>query len=183
MNRNFEDQLLNRLKDGDETALKEVFDIFYTALCVYSVQFTDDESESEDIVQDLFVRIYEHRLYQKINSLRTYLYLSVRNGSIAAARRRFLRKDIEPIEALAYMAEDEPMDETAISERRNRLQESLRHLSPKEYTVLTEIILNNKQYRQVATEMGVSVNTVKTHLRRAMQSLRKEKTLVFLPFF
>lgn len=183
MSRSLEDHLLDRLKSGDETALREVFDIFYTALCVYSVQFTDDESEAEDIVQDIFVRIYEHRLYMHIKQLRTYLYLSVRNESIAAARRRFLRHDIEPLEALAYMADDEPMDEASITARRDRLRESLSHLPPKEYAVLTEIILNNKQYKQVAAEMGVSVNTVKTHLRRAMQQLRKEKTLIFLPFF
>lgn len=178
-----EDHLLDRLRGGDETALKEMFDIFYTALCVYSVQFTEDESESEDIVQDLFVRIYERRLYLQMHHLRSYLFLAVRNESIAAARKRFLRPDIEPLEEQAYLAEDEVMDEAAILERRARLNESLRHLSPKEYTVLTEIVLNNKQYKQVAAEMNVSVNTVKTHLRRAMQSLRRDKTLLLLPFF
>lgn len=178
-----EDHLLDRLREGDETALREIFDIFYTALCVYSVQFTEDESESEDIVQDLFVRLFERKLFHQIHHLRSYLFLAVRNESIAAARKRFLRPDIEPLEEQAYLAEEDPMDEEALLERRARLNESLRHLSPKEYAVLTEIILNNKQYKQVAAEMNVSVNTVKTHLRRAMQSLRKDRTLLLLPFF
>lgn len=177
-----EELLLARLKQGDNTALKEVFDTFYTALCVYSVQFTEDETESEDIVQDMFVRIWERRLYMNIHNLRTYLFLSVRNASIAAARRRFLRNDIEPLEELSYTSADEAYDDEAIADRHRRLVESLARLSPKEYTVLTEIIVNNKQYKQVAVEMNISVNTVKTHLRRAMQALRKEKTLFFVPF-
>ena len=52
-----------------------------------------------------------------------------------------------------------------------------------EHEVLTEIIINDKHYKQVAEELGISVNTVKTHLRLAMKVLRREGTLMLLPFF
>lgn len=78
---------MERLKGGDENALKEIFDIYYEPLCIYSVQFTEQELESEDIVQDLFIRIWEKHLYKGINHLAMYLFFAVRNKSIAYAKR------------------------------------------------------------------------------------------------
>lgn len=165
----------------DKELLKSVFDTYYEPLCLYSVQFTDDENESEDIVQDLFVRIFEHGLLHKVHDLRSYLYTSVRNASIMAARRYFLREDIEPLEQLAYMAEDEVLDEEHVNEKCRRLMQSVNNLPEKERSVLMEIVVNRKRYRLVAKEMNISVNTVKTHLRRAMQALRRDNTIAILP--
>ena len=178
-----DNRLLERLKGGDENALKEIFDIYYEPLCIYSVQFTEQELESEDIVQDLFIRIWEKHLYKGINHLAMYLFFAVRNKSIAYAKRHGLYEDIEEIEESAYSSWEEGFTEEEIAEKRRRLHTTLRRLSPKEYTVLTEIIVNDKRYKQVAEEMNISVNTVKTHLRRAMQLLRKEGTLALIPFF
>lgn len=175
-------QLLERLKEGDEEALKAIFDIYYEPLCVYSVQFTEQEPASEDIVQDLFIRIWEKKLYRNITHLSMYLFFSVRNESIAFAKRQGHYEDIADLEESAYADWDEGFSEKDIAERRQKLHSSLQRLSPKEYTVLTEIIIHDKRYKQVADEMNISVNTVKTHLRRAMQSLRKDGTLLLLPF-
>lgn len=78
-----DNKLLDRLKNGDENALKEIVDIYYVPLCMYSVQFVESEQESEDIVQELFVRIWEKRLFEKITNLKMYLFISVRNTSVA----------------------------------------------------------------------------------------------------
>ena len=93
-----DNRLLERLKVGDETALKEIFDIYYMPLCIYSVQFTEQELESEDIVQDLFIRIWEKRLYQNITQLGMYLFFAVRNQSLAYARKHGLYEDVEELE-------------------------------------------------------------------------------------
>lgn len=174
--------LLRRLNNGDEGAIKDIFDIFYEPLCAYSLQFTEQEMASEDIVQDLFVNIWSRHLYKNIKHLSMYLFLAVRNQSVAYAKKQGHYEGIEDIEELAYSSMEDGFTYDDIAARKRKLDESLRHLSPKEYTVLTEIIINEKKYRQVAEEMHISVNTVKTHLRRAMQSLRKEGTLLFMPF-
>ena len=178
-----DNQLLDRLKAGDEKALKEIFDTYYKSLCIYSVQFTEHEQESEDIVQDLFIRIWEKHLYRNITQLSMYLFFAVRNQSIAYARRHALFEDIEDLEKESYTEWNDDFSEEEIEQKRRQLHDTLKKLSSKEYAVLTEIIINNKQYKQVAQEMKISVNTVKTHLRRAMETLRKDKTLAFLPFF
>ena len=178
-----DNRLLERLKVGDETALKEIFDIYYMPLCIYSVQFREQELESEDIVQDLFIRIWEKRLYQNITQLGMYLFFAVRNQSLAYARKHGLYEDVEELEKESYASWDEGFSEEEINEKRLRLHATLEKLSPMEHEVLTEIIINDKHYKQVAEELGISVNTVKTHLRLAMKVLRREGTLMLLPFF
>lgn len=174
--------LLIRLKEGDEDALKEIFDIYYESLCVYSVQITEQESESEDIVQDLFIRIWVKKLYRNITNLHTYLFLAVRNESIKYAKQNNSYEDIKDLEELAYDSWDDNFAEEAIAEKRNKLNDTLQKLSPKEYQVLTEIIVNDKHYQEVADEMHISINTVKTHLKRAMKTLRNDGTLYLIPF-
>lgn len=178
-----DNRLLDRLKGGDEGALKEIFDIYYEPLCIYSVQFTERQLESEDIVQDLFIDIWEKRLYQGISHLAMYLFYAVRNKSVAYARKQGLYEDIEDLEESSYATWEEGFSEDLIAEKRRKLHATLRQLSPKEYEVLTEIIIYDKRYKQVAEEMNISVNTVKTHLRRAMKALRKDGALLLIPFF
>lgn len=176
-------QLLDRLKQGDENALKEIVDLYYTPLCVYSVQFTECEQESEDIVQDLFIRIWEKRLFDNITNLRMYLFISVHNMSVAAAKHHNNYEDIEELESMSYQSWEDGFTEDDIAEKRLRLQESLKKLSPKEYDVLIRIIINDRKYKEVAEEMGVSVNTIKMHLKRAMKKLRNEEMMLLIYFF
>jgi len=174
--------LLLRLKEGSDEAFKEVFYAFYDPLCVFSVQFTESLEQSEDIVQELFVNLWDRKLYQHIGNLRFYLFTSVRNRSIAVARRNDRNISFDEVEENAESAFYGEYTEEELSLKHQRLQASLAQLPPQELKVLTEIILNSKPYKQVAEEMGLSVNTVKTHMSRAMKALRRKGTLSLLPF-
>lgn len=164
-------KILERLKLNDEAALKELVDKYYTPLCVYSVQYTDSLEVSEDIVQDFFVRFWEKHLYRTMSgSLKAFLFNSVRNASIDHLRKYQSYTFVE-IEEQAYITDYE-LDETDLEEQRQRLHYHLQQLAPQEYKVLIEIVVHNKKYKEVAEELGISVNTVKTHLSRALKYLR-----------
>lgn len=178
-----DNRLLDRLKQGDENALKEIVGIYYVPLCVYSVRFTENEQESEDIVQDLFIRIWEKRLYEKISNLRMYLFISVHNLSIAYAKSHMIHDALEDIESKETNPWDEGLTEEEISGRIQALRDSLKKLSPKEHKILFRIIIDEQKYKDVADEMGISVNTVKIHLKRAMQKLRNKNLLFFIYFY
>lgn len=178
-----DNKLLDRLKNGDENALKEIVDIYYVPLCMYSVQFVESEQESEDIVQELFVRIWEKRLFEKITNLKMYLFISVRNTSVAFVKNHYNREGIDDLDMESLCDWNDDFSEDLLSEKRRQLKELLKKLSPKEYEVLMKIIVNEKKYKEVAQEMEVSVNTVKMHLKRAMKKLRSEGLLLFIYFF
>lgn len=172
-----EEVLLEKLKNGSEVAFKELFDTYYTVLCIYSVQITESKTQSEDIVQGLFVKMWDKKLFLGIKNLKVYLFYSVRNLSIACAKRNNLYLDIQDLEEDVYSPIDDSYDEEELQMKREKLQASLAKLSPQEYKVLLAIILHGKKYKEVADDLDISINTVKTHLNRALKILRKDKDL------
>jgi len=177
--------ILEQLKKGDENALKSLFDAYYSVLCLYSVQITESLHQSEDIVQELFINLWEKKLYNNIETgLRLYLFYSVRNQSITFAKKNSKYSDLQDVEEQSYTPIDDAYDEEDIENRYERLHKSLDKLSTQEYKVLTEIVLNGKKYKEVADDLNISVNTVKTHLGRALKALRKDDTyILFLTIF
>ena len=166
-----DDNILGRL-ENDEKAFKELVDAYYTPLCVYSVQFTDSLEVSEDLVQDFFVRFWEKKLYRTVNGkLKQYLFNSIRNASIDYLRKHqsFVFTEIEEH---AYIMDVNPDDEVPEQQ-----------LSPQEYRILMEVVVHNKKYKEVAAELGISVNTVKTYLSHALKYLRSCKFITLFSLF
>ena len=78
----FDAMMFGRLKAGDEAAFKCLFEHYYVPLCLYSVQITESPEDSEDIVQDFFVRFWEKGFYRTVDTnLKSYLFNAVRNLS------------------------------------------------------------------------------------------------------
>lgn len=176
-----DDSILGRL-ENDEKAFKELVDTYYTPLCVYSVQYTDSLEVSEDLVQDFFVRFWEKKLYRAVNGkLKQYLFNSIRNASIDYLRKHQSLVFTE-IEESAHIA-DINLDEEVPEEQLQRLRYYLQQLSPQEYKILMEIVVHNKKYKEVAEELGISVNTVKTHLSSALRYLRSCKFITLFSLF
>ncbi|WP_321479570.1 sigma-70 family RNA polymerase sigma factor [uncultured Bacteroides sp.] len=172
--------ILEKLKSGDQNALKSLFDAYYSVLCIYSVQITESLHQSEDIVQELFIELWEKKLYNNITTgLGIYLFYAVRNQSVAFARKNHKFSDIQELEELSYSPIEDLYDDEELKLKHEKLHKTLQVLSPQEYKVLTEVVLNGKKYKEVAAELNISINTVKTHLSRAMKTLRKDKTLTF----
>ena len=82
-------QLVQDLKKGYEPAFDYLFTTRYEDLCRFARAFVGSYDVAEDIVQDVFVRIWENNL--KISSdisLDSYLYVAVRNGCVSYVRRQ-----------------------------------------------------------------------------------------------
>ncbi len=162
-----------------EKELKELMNKYYSQLCVVSVQYTDSLEIAEDIVQDVFLRFWEeNKLLSVETNPKAYLFRSVRNASIDYIRKNNYRvfTDIEE----ANLISEEEISEEELSLQYERLYRIIGQLSPQERTVLNAIVVENKRYKEVAEEMNISVNTVKTYFAKALRTLRKELPLSIL---
>lgn len=162
-----------------EKELKELMNKYYSQLCVVSVQYTDSLEIAEDIVQDVFLRFWEdNKLLSVETNSKAYLFRSVRNASIDYIRKNDYRvfTDIEE----ANLISEEEISEEELSLQYERLYRIISQLSPQERAVLNAIVVENKRYKEVAEEMNISVNTVKTYFARALRTLRKELPLSIL---
>jgi RNA polymerase sigma-70 factor (ECF subfamily) len=173
--------ILKRLKKEDQTAYKELFDLYYIPLCIYSLKIVDSYDEAEDIVQEIFVNFWNQKLHNRIEkTIRSYLFTSVKNNSLL-----YLKKSnkiiFESIDELNLdFSEVDLLDVDELNKRKKALYQEIEALPPKCKEVFMEIVLNDLKYKEAADKLGVSVNTIKTNFSRALKKLRNSSDIIVL---
>lgn len=177
-----EHELLFLFGKDREKAFRLFFDSYYIMLCDYVLLFIDDFEEAEDIVQSFFVQFWEEHLEDKIKgSLKNYCLACIRNAA-------FKRKgDSEALLSLAdtddwiFESQEDVLEEQ--NEIEKRLKTALEKLSVKEYDALKTVIIDEKKYIEASKELDISVNTLKTYLKRAIKKLKESDILIFFILF
>ena len=106
------------------------------------------------------------------SNLHAWLFNAVRFSSLTKVQReRYF--SLDEMEEESYSPIDDFYDEEELLQKRNQLLAELKKLPEQEYNVLVKIILEDKKYKEVAEELHISINTVKTHLSRALKMLRR----------
>lgn len=175
------DQLISGLfRTEPRRAFALMFDTYYKPLCLYAVQLTDSFGMAEDIVQELFVSLWEKKALSSVTvSLRGYLFSSVRNNAYLLLRKKNL-VSMEELSGMEICIEDSFASEEELREKERTILEELNKLPRQELAAVKAVIMENKKYREAAEEMHISVNTLKTHLSRALKRLRKTDALIYL---
>jgi RNA polymerase sigma-70 factor (ECF subfamily) len=173
--------ILEKLKEGDPLAYNQLFDKYYMPLCVYSLKYCDSFQLAEDIVQDLFVKLWDEKLYMKFdNPIGPYLFKSVKNNTLQALKKesKFLFEDIENV--VNNLMEEDQLDFATLEEDKKKLFEQVEALPEKSKEVFKAIVLENMKYKEVAEHLDISVNTVKTHYARALKQLRFKLDVIIM---
>jgi len=168
-------QTLALLKNGSLAAYETIFKKYYRRLCFQAVLFLKDETEAEDLVLELFMDIWHKKIYRRIDrSLEAYLCQSVRNKCINRVRKNKIARlnEVEYIEYHQKTREPEWQDQNEPANRAVNINTLLLELPAQRLRAITLVYMEKKRYREAAEEMGLSVNSVKTHLRLAITALR-----------
>lgn len=164
--------ILSSFAEDDKMGIKVLFDKYYRPLCVYAMKFIDDLQVAEDIVQEVFIKFWEEKRYKTITgSLKNYLFVSVRNMSLNYLECNYHLKT-EYLEHLKEELGYEQFLEDELIEKMQKLNQEIENLPEKMRKVLWLIIFEKKKYKEVAVELDISLNTVKTHFSRALRQLR-----------
>lgn len=160
------------VRAGDKLALRSVFEEHYAALCRFAMQWTSDADDAEEIVQKMFVELWEKRSELKIEiTLRSYLYASVRNRCL-----NFLKhQKVEAVHAqYVRRTSSEQENISEIDEVNAALQQALLKLPEQCARVFHLVKMEGKRYAEVAEELGISVKTIENHMTKALRILRSE---------
>ena len=171
-----ERELWENIKKDDETALKHLFDLHYRFLCSYMVQFTNDLSEAEDIVQEVFIKVWTKRKSLIITtSLKSFLYRSAHNTYIDKYRKNKNKTFIE-IDTVKHNIFSDLIDEhsTHLLEQKTEKIKMLINSLPKR---CKEIVLLSKnkglKNKEIADTLGISIKTVEAQLSIAFKRIRE----------
>ncbi len=159
------------LKNRDEGLFKELFEKLYPELVVYANQYLFDSQYSEDIVQEVFVWLWEKADKMDIKTnLKSYLYAMVRNRCLNALKSIKITDSSKTLESHATFVTDHSTDWYPDDEKQELYEQVLKvidNFPDKMRTIVKLRFLNNYRCNEIADELGVSVNTVKTQLKRA----------------
>jgi RNA polymerase sigma-70 factor (ECF subfamily) len=165
---------LKELKRANSNALKYIFNLYSERLFYHALKFVNSTEIAEEIIQDVFVAIWKNRNELNIqSSLESYLYSSVKNRSIS-----YLRKKISIIktEELSYAEDisDDSTDDTSIEyiELRNELKRAIDSLPERCRIIFTLSRNSGLTYKQIADELNISPESVKTQIGIALKKLK-----------
>lgn len=156
-----------------KNAYKEIFESYYNPLCNYALSILKDKEKAADVVQDVFVQLWQKRFNIKIQKdLQSYLFRSTKNKSIELIRREKLHHRYEN-----YVKDMDGSDADADQEgekflRIEQLYTYVRQLPPKCQEVFILSKMNGLTYREIAEELNISIKTVENQIGRALHLLR-----------
>jgi RNA polymerase sigma-70 factor (ECF subfamily) len=161
------------MKEDERGAFRLLFNAYYDPLLLYCHRILDDLEAAEDVVQECFISLwYSKRLEHFSGDLDRFIFRVVKNHSLAYLRdkqRENLRHDAYARDRAAFPASDEE----AFSDRTETLYLTINKLPERCRKIFLMACLDDRSYQEVADELDISVNTVKSQMKYALKFLRE----------
>ena len=158
---------------SDEIAYRSLYYDFFAPLCVYAYRYLKDEDLCQDVIQDVYVKIWTQREELRIHTSATnFLITLVRNACLDLLRRQEVEKRWSEYEQVKD--KEESYDLYTTEELRHLLNEALDKLPEKIADTFRMNRLEGKTYAQIAEEKQISVKTVEAYMTKALKFLRVE---------
>lgn len=174
-----------KLKAGNEQAFADFYREYFSLFLSFALRFLNEREAARDVVQDVFIDYLKRRhSFLELIQIKVFFYRSIRNkclNLIAKEKTRNKYIDYQDKERLTseYLQNTILREEAAFM-----LYREIEKLSPTGQQIL-EMALDGKSNEEIATQLSISVNTVKTHKARSYAQLRKHlgNLHLFLAFF
>lgn len=184
-----EGEVLRLLKQGSELAFAQLFDHYRPRIYRTARRFLKSTELAEEIVQEVFLKVWLKReTLHQVESLDAFLYTMARNLTFDALRKLSTESIAKQQLALAAEESDNITDLTLQENQYTELlEQAVAQLSPQQKQVFQLAKVEGLTHEAIAERLNISRLTVKTHMAKALQSIRSHLqphlgTLVFLPF-
>lgn len=176
-----EKSVFNKIRGDDEKAFRWLFETFYPSLCLYASRFLNDEDHSAEVVQELFVKLWEKRKSLEVDvSVRPYLFRAVRNQCLNQIRYDKVKQLHAAKLQEALLSEDAAGDFFISPELMLKLEAGIESLPDKRREIFKMSREQGMKYREIADALGISVKTVENQMGSALRSLRELfRTFIF----
>ena len=171
-----ESALKERILLGDKSAFSIIFAYYYADLVMFACTFLKDKQEAEEVVQDMFIRLWENRQALFITtSLKSFLLKSVQNKCIDTIRHlKIMDKYQMLVRDNPLLFENDTENYLLHSELENDLNKALRKFPEEISQVFIQSRFNGFTYHEIADQLKISVRTVEVRMGKALALLRDE---------
>ena len=163
--------ILKDIRKKNEKVFKNFFDIHYKPLVLHANGYLFDMDSSQDIVQEIFIYIWENASTLRIEtSLKGYLYTMTRNRCLNYLKFIKITDNLELLDLNTKLITEHEFDFTSEEDKIIADQKILKIVDtlPERMQQIVRLkFLHDYKYSQIANELDISINTVKTQLKRA----------------
>lgn len=163
-----------KLGDGERLNFKTVFDNYFATLVLFSERYLRCREDSESIVQDTFVALWEkQQQFENMLAVKSWLYTTVRNKALNNLKYQKIRWDYTSRQLQEKQGEEYFM-KSLIEEENRRLLFSAIDALPEQCRRVCLLSLEGLDNMQIAEAMKLSLDTVKFHKKNAYKILREK---------
>lgn len=153
---------------------EELFNANYKALCNLAFRMLKDKNASEDVVQEVFMKVWNNRKQLNIKvSEKAYLYRSVYNSSLDYLDKW---KRLRPSEDISFTGKEPSVTERRMEEDELEalLNRALDKLPPKCHAIFCLSRYDGMKHREIAEHLGISIKTVEAQIAIALDRLKQD---------
>ncbi len=178
---NIEKLLVQGLTNGNQDSYKIVFNQYYSWLYNYVYKLSNNSSLSEDLVQNVLLRLWEKKSTLRITtSLKNYLFRACHNEFLMHLRRQ--KKEYDTLDFLRWetifeMYNNE--EESQLDSDWLKLEKAIEQLPKKCREVFKLSRLEQKKHKEIADILGISTKTVEIHITKALRFLKANVSIFF----
>lgn len=185
--------LVSQLKQGDKKAFEQIFKKYSERIYYFSIKYLKLKEDAEEITQEVFVRLWNRRFDLKTElSFSSYLFMIAKNAVIDMLRKRQKESVFnEDINSGVESSSHDDSKSIEYNELHEIIQNSIQELPQKRRQIYLLSRDEGLTYKQIAEKLNISIKTVESHMRLALQQLKKSVGenyelivlgIVFIPF-
>ena len=168
-------QLMLLVRDGQIQKLTPLFERHHTHLFNFFLKQTSHRASSEDLVQDVFLRMLKYRhTYREDGQFLTWMFTIAHRVKVDFYKKRQRQHEhLEAPDALPH-PDDTPDKKTERADHLALIQQALDRLKPEQREILLMARYDEMKYEDIGTALGLKIGTVKARVHRAMKALAIE---------
>ncbi len=164
-------ELLPALKKGDQSAFSEIYDRYWKGLYRSANNILQNPEAAEDVLQDVFLSLWQRRSEVEINSLKAYLYQALRFSVLKAIRNQ--KTDQQFYERLANVTTEIIAENPMLFKEQQYLIQNLIDRLPEDCKETFRLSREeNMTYKQIASYLNISEKTVEKRISKSLKAIR-----------
>ena len=167
--------LQDQVSMGNVEAFTKIYQLFQKKLIIFSTALIHSKIIAEEVVEDVFIRLWiNHPKINTIENLQVYLYTAVKNRSLNAINiihKKLISEPFDTIDTQLQTLDENPVEKLISTEMLKKVDQAIQQLPPKCKMIFKLVREDGLKYKEVATILNISVNTIDAQMAIAVKKI------------
>ena len=168
-------KIIERFKSDDMSAFDIIYRAYSKKVFLFAFSIIKEKEDAEGIVHDVFIKIWEkrHKIDEHL-SFESYLFTITHNATISLIRLKLKKnKYFEHVKSIQRLtAQSDIISDIEYLELKRKSEQLINNLSKRQREIYLLSRYDGLSYKEIAARLGISVNTVETHMERALKQMK-----------